>query len=385
MSAVALTGSSSAIVTRTNIPIGGMTCASCASRVEKSIRKVAGVVDVSVNLATETANVITAGDVKRSMLEAAVVDAGYEVPDMKVADQRVSSGKNASRSPSLLGFLEFSDGVKVIIAALLSLPLVVPMLLTPLGVHAMLPANWQLALATPVQFWLGARFYRVGWHAVKAGTGNMDLLVAIGTSAAFGLSLYLMWRSPVAGVSAEMTHLYFESAAVVITLVMFGKWLESRAKRETTAAIRALQALTPPTANLIVGGTEHAVALADIQVGDLLRIRPGERFAADGVIAVGQTHANESMITGESLPVAKAVGDRVTGGALNDEGLVDVRVIAVGAESTLQRIVRMVEDAQAQKAPIQRLVDKVSAVFVPLVLLISLATLIGWGAVTGDW
>ncbi|MCA3077318.1 MAG: cadmium-translocating P-type ATPase [Rhodocyclaceae bacterium] len=385
MSAVAFTGTTSPIVTRTNIPIGGMTCASCASRVEKSIRKVAGVVDLSVNLATETANVITAGDVKRSMLEAAVVDAGYEVPDMKVADQRVSSGKNASRSPSLLGFLEFSDGVKVIIAALLSLPLVVPMLLTPLGVHAMLPANWQLALATPVQFWLGARFYRAGWHAVKAGTGNMDLLVAIGTSAAFGLSLYLMWRSPVAGVSAEMTHLYFESAAVVITLVMFGKWLESRAKRETTAAIRALQALTPPTANLIVGGTEHAVALADIQVGDLLRIRPGERFAADGVIAVGQTHANESMITGESLPVAKAVGDRVTGGALNDEGLVDVRVIAVGAESTLQRIVRMVEDAQAQKAPIQRLVDKVSAVFVPLVLLISLATLIGWGAVTGDW
>jgi P-type Cu+ transporter len=390
MSAVAFTGSTTPIVTRINIPIGGMTCASCASRVEKSIRKVSGVVDVSVNLATETANVITAGDVQRGTLETAVVDAGYEVPSTKVpgakvADPRASSGKNAPRSPSLLEFLNFGDGPKVIIAALLSLPLVVPMLLTPFGVHWMPPPAWQLALATPVQFWLGARFYRAGWHAVKAGTGNMDLLVAIGTSAAFGLSLYLMFHSQAGEGHTGMPHLYFESAAVVITLVMFGKWLESRAKRETTAAIRALQALTPPTANLIVGGTEHAVALADIQVGDLLRIRPGERFAADGVIAVGQTHANESMITGESLPVAKTVGDRVTGGALNDEGLVDVRVTAVGAESTLQRIVRMVEDAQAQKAPIQRLVDKVSAVFVPVVLLISLATLIGWGAVTGDW
>jgi Cu+-exporting ATPase len=390
MSAVAFTGSTSPAVTRINIPIGGMTCASCASRVEKSIRKVSGVVDVSVNLATETANVITSGDVQRLMLETAVVDAGYEVPrtkdpGAKVADPRASSGKNALSGPSLLGFLDLGDGTKVIIAALLSLPLVLPMLLTPFGMHWMPPPAWQLALATPAQFWLGARFYRAGWHAVKAGTGNMDLLVAIGTSAAFGLSLYLMFRSHAGEGHAGMPHLYFESAAVVITLVMFGKWLESRAKRETTAAIRALQALTPPTANLIVGRTEHAVALADIQVGDLLRIRPGERFAADGVIAVGQTHANESMITGESLPVAKSVGDRVTGGALNDEGLVDVRVTAVGAESTLQRIVRMVEDAQAQKAPIQRLVDKVSAVFVPVVLLISLATLIGWGAVTGDW
>ncbi|MCA2998838.1 MAG: copper-translocating P-type ATPase [Rhodocyclaceae bacterium] len=362
-----------------------MTCASCAARVEKSIRKVTGVVDVSVNLATETATVITAGDVQRSMLEMAVVEAGYQVAEMKVADPRASSGKYASTSPSLLGFLAFGDAVKLIIAALLSLPLVVPMLLTPLGMPWMLPANWQLALAAPVQFWLGAPFYRAGWRAVKAGTGNMDLLVAIGTSAAFGLSLYLMFRSPVVGAPAEMPHLYFESAAVVITLVMFGKWLESRAKRETTAAIRALQALTPPTASLIVRGAEHAVAIADIQVGDLLRVRPGERFAADGVIAVGQTHANESMITGESMPVAKTVGDRVTGGALNEEGLVDVSVSAVGAESTLQRIVRMVEDAQAQKAPIQRLVDRVSAAFVPVVLLISLLTLIGWGALTGDW
>ncbi|MBC7622382.1 MAG: heavy metal translocating P-type ATPase, partial [Aeromicrobium sp.] len=389
MSAVAVPGNISPTISRVNIPIGGMTCASCASRVEKSVRKVAGVVDVSVNLATETANVITSGDVPRLTLETAVIDAGYQVTKAKVTDPRASSSNSASRSSSLLGFIDFSDGVKVVIAAVLSLPLVVPMLLTPFGVHWMLPAAWQLALATPVQFWLGARFYRAGWHAVKAGTGNMDLLVALGTSAAFGLSLYLMFRWPTSGesveMSAPMTHLYFESAAVVITLVMFGKWLESRAKRETTAAIRALQALTPPTANLIVGSTEHAVALADIEVGDLLRVRPGERFAADGVIAVGQTHANESMITGESLPVAKAVGDRVTGGALNDEGAVDVRVSAVGAESTLQRIVRMVEDAQAQKAPIQRLVDKVSAVFVPVVLLIALATLIGWSVATGDW
>ncbi len=363
---------------RLHIPIGGMTCASCATRVEKALAKVDGVVGVSVNLATEIANVDATSVVREAMLVASIERAGYRVPDVKVSGQNGVSGKSASNVAS---FLEFSEGAKVGIATALSLPLLLPMLLMPFGVHWTLPAMWQLALATPVQFWLGARFYRASWGALRVMTGNMDLLVALGTSAAFGLSLFLMFAS----ASEATSHLYFESAAVVITLVMFGKWLESRAKRQTTAAIRALQSLLPSNATIVVNGTEHAVSLADIRVGDTLRVRPGERFAADASVVTGNTHANESLITGESLPVAKAPGDAVTGGAFNEDGLIDICVTAVGAESTLARIVRMVEDAQAVKAPIQRLVDQVSAVFVPVVLVIALLTLLSWGFATADW
>ena len=367
-----------ATLKRLHIPISGMTCASCASRIEKALGKVDGVAGVTVNLATEMANVDVAPELLRASIVAAVVRAGYSVPEDKLPEGRAVSGKNASNTPSLL---EFTEGTKVAIAAALSMPLVVPMLAMPFGVHWMLPAWWQLALAAPVQFWLGARFYRAAWGALRAKSGNMDLLVAIGTSAAFGLSLFLMFDAG----AGDTPHLYFESAAVVITLVMFGKWLEARAKRETTAAIRALQALTPVVANIVIAGSEHVVAVADIRIDDILRVRPGERFAADGVVVSGSSQADESMITGESHPVVKAVGDRVTGGSLNDDGVLDIRVSAVGVESTLQRIVRMVEDAQAAKAPIQRLVDRVSEVFVPVVLVIASFTLLGWGFAAGDW
>ncbi len=361
-----------------HIPIEGMTCASCVSRIEKALRKVDGVSAVSVNLATEIANIEAQATVPREKLVASIVDAGYAVPTKQVASQRGVSGKSAPNEPSLL---VFSEGQKVVFAAVLSLPLIAPMLAIPFGYHWMLPAWLQLALALPVQFWLGGRFYRAGWRALKALTGNMDLLVALGTSAAFGLSVFLMNTAK----PGTMPHLYFESAAVVITLVMLGKWLEGRAKRETSAAIRALQMLTPATARLVTGGLERDIAIEDIKVDDLIRVRPGERIAADGILTSGRTHADESLITGESQPVEKSVGDSVTGGAVNGEGLVDVRVTAVGAESTLQRIVRLVEDAQANKAPIERLVDQVSAVFVPVVLVIAIATMLGWGFATGDW
>jgi Cu+-exporting ATPase len=249
-----------------------------------------------------------------------------------------------------------------------------------LGRHWMLDPLLQWLLATPVQFWLGARFYRAGWAALRAGTGNMDLLVALGTSAAYGLSLVLWLRDP-----EVMVHLYFESAAVVITLVLFGKWLETRAKRQTTEAIRALEALRPASARVRRDGIEREIPLAELAVGDLVVVRPGERLPADGIVEEGRSHADESLLTGESLPVAKQPGDRVTGGAVNAEGLLLVRTAAVGAESTLARIVRLVESAQAHKAPIQRLVDRVSAVFVPVVIGIALLTLLAWGFATGDW
>ncbi len=232
-----------------------------------------------------------------------------------------------------------------------------------------------------MQFWLGWRFYRAGWHALRAGTGNMDLLVALGTSAAFGLSLYLLFKHTEHG----MPHLYFEASAAVISLVLLGKWLEDRAKRQTADAIRALNALRPATARVLRLGVELEVPVEQVAVGDMVRIRPGDRIAVDGHVVDGRSDVDESLITGESLPVLKAPGDRATGGSINAEGALTVKTLAVGAETTLARIIRMVESAQAAKAPIQRMVDRVSAVFVPVVLGIALLTLLGWVGMTGDW
>jgi Cu+-exporting ATPase len=221
---------------------------------------------------------------------------------------------------------------------------------------------------------LGARFYKAGWHSLKALSGNMDLLVAMGTSAGWALSVWL-WLSAAGG---EMPHLYFEASAVVITLVLLGKWLEARAKRQTTSAIRALHALRPETAHLLGPDGEVDVPIDEVLVGDELVVRPGERFAVDGRIKEGQTQVDESMLTGEPLPVSKTFKDKVTGGTLNGDGRVIVQVTATGVDTVLAGIIRLVEDAQAAKAPIQRLVDKVSAVFVPVVLVLALLTLLGW-------
>jgi Cu+-exporting ATPase len=345
-----------------DIGIGGMTCASCVTRVEKALKKVPGVTDAAVNLATESARVSFApGEQIEARLRRAVRDAGYE-PRAADALEKEDDG-----SP-WTGFAPVAAGL------LLSAPLVVPMVGDLLGLHWMLPAWIQFLLATPVQFILGARFYVAGWHALKALTGNMDLLVAIGTSAGWALSMWL-WLTAEHGA---MAHLYFEASAVVVTLVLLGKWLEARAKRQTTAAIRALHALRPDVAHLIGLDGEVDVPVAEVLVGDRLVVRPGERFPVDGTLLEGHTQVDESMLTGEPLPVPKDAGMRLTGGSINGEGRVVMEVGAVGSETVLAHIIRLVEDAQAAKAPIQRLVDQVSAVFVPVVLLIALGTLLGW-------
>jgi P-type Cu+ transporter len=388
-----------------DIGIGGMTCASCVMRVEKALKKVPGVQSATVNLATESARVQVNDVALEPRLRRAVRDAGYEPVAPSAAIDAVESSPWAGFGPVAMGLA-------------LCAPLVLPMIGDLFGKHSMLPALWQFLLATPVQFVLGARFYKAGWHALLARSGNMDLLVALGTTAGWALSMWL-WLSPLwlgapdhaaHGMPTDMSmrepHLYFEGSAVVVTLVLLGKWLEARAKRQTTAAIRALHSLRPDTAHLLVetgaaamgrpeqgtapsggsdphgvgerGGQTVDVPVAEVLVGDKIVVKPGERFPVDGTLLEGRTQVDESMLTGEPLPVAKEVGAKLTGGSINGEGRVVLQVRAVGGETVLSSIIRLVEDAQAAKAPIQRLVDQVSAVFVPVVLVIALATLLGW-------
>ena len=350
-----------------HLAVGDMTCASCVARVEKALLKAPGVLSAQVNLALETAEVQTEdGDLLPALI-AAVQKAGY-------AATAIQDDAPAEPTPP-------APWWPIAMSAALTAPLLLPMVGMLFGQSWALNGWLQLALATPVQFWLGARFYVAGFKAVRAGAGNMDLLVALGTSAAYGLSVYLLL---VHGNTA-LAHLYFEASAVVITLVLLGKWMEARAKFQTTEAIRALNALRPDVARRRVNGHDTEVPMADLRLGDTVVVLPGERIAVDGQITEGRSEVNESLITGESLPVPKQVGDAVTGGAVNGDGLLLVRTTALGAASTLARIVRMVESAQAKKAPIQRLVDRVSAVFVPVVLGIALLTLLGWGWAAGDW
>ncbi|WP_416740624.1 heavy metal translocating P-type ATPase [Pseudomonas sp. NFX71] len=345
------------------LSIDGMTCASCVGRVERALAKVPGVKSVSVNLANERAHLELLGQVDPQSLIAAVTKAGYNASVWEVEHPTTDTQQQRLHHERWV----------LIMAIALALPLVLPMLLQPFGVHWMLPAWVQFALATPVQFIFGARFYVAAWKAVRAGAGNMDLLVALGTSAGYGLSLY-EWAT----AAGRMPHLYFEASAVVIALVLLGKYLESRAKRQTASAIRALEALRPERAIQVIDGREQDVAISALRLNDLVLVKPGERFPVDGEVVEGQSHADEALISGESLPVPKQPGDKVTGGAINGEGRLLVRTQALGAETVLARIIRLVEDAQAAKAPIQKLVDKVSQVFVPTVLLIALATLMGW-------
>ena len=345
-----------------DIGIGGMTCASCVARVEKALKKVTGVQTATVNLATESARIVAVpSENTQALLRRAIRDAGYEP---RAADVAIDT----TDTKPLSGFAPVAIGLA------LCAPLVLPMLAELWGAHWMLPPLWQFVLATPVQFILGARFYKAGWHALKARTGNMDLLVSIGTTAGWALSVWL-WRTAEAH---HMVHLYFESSAVVITLVLLGKWLEARAKQQTTSAIRALHALRPDKAHLLGPDGEVDAPVAEVLVGDHLAIKSGERFPVDGTLLKGQTQVDESMLTGEPLPVAKEAGAKLTGGSINGEGRIVMRVRAVGHETVLSHIIRLVEDAQAAKAPIQRLVDQVSAYFVPVVLVIALITLLGW-------
>ena len=347
--------------------IEGMTCASCVARVEGAMGKAAGVSAVSVNLATEQARVTgLAGVMDRAAVVDRVERAGFGAAPLD--DQPDAGDRDAAARQKLR--LERNN---VLAAAAFTAPLIAQMAGGLLGFEFRLSPLLQLALAAPVQVVLGARFYGPARKGLRAGTGNMDLLVALGTSAAFGLSLALMiWPQYGSG------HLYFEASAVIITLVLLGRWLEHRAKRSTAAAIRALSALRPSTARVLRDEAEIEVPVDSLVAGDVVVIRPGERIPADGEIIAGDSEIDEALITGESMPVAKGPGDLVIGGAVNGAGLLRVNVTGVGAESMLAGIIRLVESAQASKAPVQRLVDKVASIFVPVVVAIAVAAFAAW-------
>jgi len=364
-----------------DLRIAGMTCATCVNRVEAALSAVEGVVSASVNLATDKAQVeAIAGVVRASDLVAAVSDAGYEA-DVITGDADRQAAMQVQEQARLR---------KETIAAACALTLAFPLMLPMFGVP--IPDWGQLLLATPVQFYFGARFYAGAFRALKARTGNMDLLVAMGTSAAYFFSIWLMWEARTtdtlahhgADHAAAAPHFYFEASAFIIALVLLGKLLETRARASTSEAIRALAALRPDRARIERDGGEIELATSAVSPGDIAVVRPGEQIPVDGIIRAGHSTADESLITGESLPVEKKPGDRATGGSINGAGLLRIETTAAARDSMLSRIIDLVENAQARKAPVQRLVDTVSAVFVPVVVAIAAITFLVWWLAIGN-
>ena len=352
--------------------IYGMTCIACAARIEKSLNKLEGV-EAAVNFASETARVrYLPGLTTPEQLAAAIRKAGYEASEQVEANAEAEKARRAAAYHAELRLLW--------IAIALSLPLVAGMVSMFGDAHNELLPRWlQLAFATPVQFWIGRRFYVGGWNALRGGGANMDVLIALGTTMAYGLSAIVT----LAGL--EHQHVYFEASAVIITLVLLGKLLEARAKLGTSAAIESLIRLQPKTARVERDGALVEVPVASMQIGDLFVVRPGEAIPVDGLVASGESGVDESMLTGESLPIHKREGDRVYAGTLNQQGLLRCRAEGVGAATMLAGIIRLVREAQGTKAPIQRLADRVAGVFVPVVVAISAATFALWWGIGGEF
>ena len=357
-----------------DLQLTGMTCAACAARIEKVLNRAEGVT-AAVNFATETAHVEfdPANATPQALIEA-VRKAGYDAapavdPFAQPEQEAQREGRRYVRERSVFAF-----------AALLTAPFVGQMAFLVTGRHETEMAAWlQFALAAPVQFIAGARFYEGSWKALRGGAANMDVLVALGTTAAFAFSV-AVWLLPMPG-----QHVYFEASAIVITLVLLGKLLEGRAKARTAAAIRDLLKLQPPTVLCERDGQPVEVPLAAVRPGDVYLVRAGGSVAVDGRVLDGESAVNEAMLTGESQPVPKRPGDLVLAGTVNETGPLRCQARAVGQETLLAAIVRQVAAAQGSKAPVQRLADRVSARFVPAVLVIAAVTLLGNGLALGDW
>ncbi len=352
------------------LDVRGMTCASCVRRVERALSKVDGVDIASVNFANETARVSGRSDLPLDALVQAVKKAGYEAEE----HHRMDPSERGDRGSRTLK--------QLVAGAIIGIPaIVLAMAMDIAGLNFVNPTfhGWLvLALATPVQVVLGWRFYKGAYASLRQFNPNMDVLIALGTSIAF---IY----STVVVIQGSHEHMYFDVSVAVLLFITLGKYFEERSKGEAGAAIAALLDLAAKNATVLVDGQEREVATSSLKPGDTVVVRPGERVPADGVIAFGHSAFDESMLTGESIPVERGADGNVVGGTINQSGLVHVRVAAVGEESTLNQLVRMVEEAQGSKSPVERVVDQVAAVFVPVVILIAAATYLAWGIFGGDW
>jgi len=356
--------------------IEGMTCGGCVRRVERALAQVPGVVEASVDLNRRQARLtVLDGASARAPVAAAISSTGF-TPHLPGTEQIVE--------PARQSLAERLEPWTLPIAVLLFAPFLVAMIVMAVTGTMPLPGWLQFLLATPIQFGVGWRFYRAAWPALRSGSGNMDLLVALGTSAAWLLSTAILLSDVAGWGSLGDGHLYFEASAAVITLVLLGRWLEARARRSTVAAVDSLARLQPARARVRRDDGEVEVPVDEVVSGDLVLVRPGERLPVDGLIAEGQSALDESLITGESLPVDRGPGDAVIGGAINGAGLLILKATTVGSASRLSRLIRVVERAQASKPDIQRKVDAVAAVFVPVVTVVAFLTFAGWWVFDGD-
>ncbi len=354
------------------LSIEGMTCASCALRIEKALLARPDVLEANINVALERGEFTVALGTPAKGLIDTIRDTGYEAHLFQ--SDLAKRGEQEKRHKERQERETRKDLRDLLISALLTAPLLAQMVFAALGSPLGLSPLAELVLATPVQFYVGRRFYKGAYAAVRTGGANMDVLVVLGTSAAYFFSLFMMVKLG----DAASEHLYFEAGAVIITLILLGKILETRAKRGTTAAIMELMNLRPQTARVLREGQEVELPIEDVRRGDQVVARPGERIAVDGIVLDGHSQADEALITGESLPVTKQIDDEVTGGSINGTGRLIIETTKTGSDTTLGRIISLVENAQSGKAPVQRLVDKVAAIFVPIVLVIATVTFAGW-------
>ncbi len=360
------------------LKISGMSCAACSAKIERKLGKTEGVIKASVNLATEKANIqYDPSKIKASDIIKIIEFLGYKA---KKAQEMAADREKEQREKEIKR-LRF----ELIASAILSSPLILAMVAMLLHIDIAFLHNeyFQLAVATPVQFVIGFRFYRNAFHALKAKSANMDVLISLGTSAAYFFSIYNAFFVPHG--EGMMKELYFEAAAVIITLILLGKYLEAVAKGKTSEAIKKLMGLQAKTARVIRNGVEEDVSIEDVVVGDIVVVRPGEKVPCDGKVLEGNSSVDESMLTGESLPVEKKVGDIVIGATINKFGTFKFEASKVGKDTALSQIIKMVEDAQGSKAPIQKIADRVSGIFVPAVVGIAVLTFLIWYLVVDDF
>jgi len=351
--------------------VEGMTCAACSTRVEKVLNRLDGVVSASVNLSTNKAIVeYPSGSIDEDLLVKTIEKAGYKA--------EVEVERDLDREKELREKEIKSLKTSFIISAVLSLPLFSAMFFHMAGSHNILTNGWfQLALATPVQFIIGYRFYKGAYNSLRGGGANMDVLVSMGTTAAYFYSIYNLLKG--------VDEFYFEASAVIITLILLGKTFEAVAKGKTSEAIKKLMGLQPKTARVIRDGVEVDIPIEKVDIGDIIVVRPGERIPVDGIIVEGNSAVDESMITGESIPVDKSQGDEVIGATINKFGTFKFRATKIGKDTVLSQIIKLVEDAQGSKAPVQRLADKISGIFVPVVVAIAIITVLGFTLIKGDF